>query len=133
MPIRKRPDIQKYIKRIDNNNLALFANELISDIVIRTQSGKDYINHSFKPYSEKYKKIKSAQYGSSTVNLTQSGKMLNSITWKQIKGGIRLYFNAKSQNDKAHGNQVKNGRKFFALSNNQIKGLKKKLSKILMK
>lgn len=113
----------------DTKKLVPIANEIKADIIQRTQSGKDINERSFKPYSKSYAKTKSTR----TVNLTVKQQMLNAIDWKQIKGGIRFYFNSKEQNDKAYENQYKNGRKFFGLSIKDKKAIQKEFQKIYLK
>lgn len=121
MKITKKPKFDKYIKAVSNlrDGLATKSNEAIIDIQKRTQSGKDVKGSSFKPYSKAYKAYKAKGYGSSKVNLTQTGNMLHSITFKKIKDGIRLYFGTSIENKKAYHNQITNGRKFFGLSKKQ--------------
>jgi phage gpG-like protein len=121
MKITKKPNFGKYKKAVDNlkQGLGTATNETITEIQKRTQSGKDYKGSSFTKYSDDYKEYKSKHYGSSRVNLTQTGNMLHSITSKKIKNGIRLYFGSSSENKKAYHNQVTNRRKFFGLSTKQ--------------
>ena len=130
MPFKKTIDFKKLEKKINdkvNKNLALLGNEVIADLIHRTQSGKDVNNRTFKGYTAAYKKSKKKSHGSK-VNLTASGNMLNNITWKKIKNGIRIYFSSKQERDKAHGNQRK--RKFFGLDRRQKKRIAKKLNKL---
>jgi len=56
--------------------------------------------------------------------------MLNNITWREIKNGIRLYFSSSYENKKAHGNQVKNKRRFMGVDPKQEKEIIKRLSKL---
>lgn len=125
--LKKKINFNKLSEKITKNNLPLIGNEIVVDIIKRTQSGKDVNNKSFKKYTPEYKKEKSKNFGSSKVNLTRKQQMLNSITWKKIPNGITLFFNSKAENDKAHGNQVKNKRKFFGVDPKQAKLIKKKL------
>lgn len=125
----KKPNLAKYAKRMTDNNLPLIANEIISDIVIRTQKGKDVNNRSFKPYSKAY----SIKKGTTSVNLTQSGRMLNSITFRKLPNGIRLFFGASKENKKAHGNQSKNNRKFFGLDKSQVDYINNYIKKRILK
>jgi len=108
-------------------NLALLGNEIVVDMEKRTQNGKDVNNKIFKPYSASYKKTKNKTHGSK-VNLTASGKMLNNITWKMVKNGLRFYFSSKAERDKAHSNQKK--RKFFGIDRRQKARIVKKLRKL---
>lgn len=97
----------------------------------RTQSGKDRDGKSFKPYTASYRKQKAEEFGNSRPNLTRTGQMLNSISWKNIKDGIRFYFNSAEQNSKAFYNQKT--RKFFGFTKRETTQLKKQLTKIITK
>lgn len=127
--LKKKPNFKKWQEHIKvEKQLPLVANEIISDIVLRTQSGRDVNNKAFKKYSEDYANKK----GSTKVNLTASNDMLNSITWTTLKGnkkGIKLYFSSTNQHNKAKGNQKT--RKFFGLSTQQRKQLIKDLQKAM--
>lgn len=129
MPIKqtKKPDWDKYIKRIKDLDRTLLANgpEVKSGIIKRTKSGVDVNNKSFKPYSKAYRH-------NGKVDLTIKGRMLNSILFKRIRNGIKLYFPA-SENAKAYANQISYRRKFFGLDRKQIKGLKKLIIKAIVK
>ena len=114
---------RKYLK----NNLPLLANDIIDDIQERTRKGFDRNNRTFEKYTVSYAREKVEKYGSSRPNLTRTGKMLNSITWKKINNGIRIYFNSDQQLKKARGNQKK--RKFFGLDPLQRKRIRKDLKK----
>jgi phage gpG-like protein len=54
----------------------------------RTASGRDIKDQSFKPYSKAYAEKK----GSHFVNLTVSGKMLDSIRKQSFRNKVRIYF-----------------------------------------
>ena len=129
--LKSKINFAKKKKDISTNHLAPFANELKVDMVNRTQSGKDRNQRGFKSYSKDYKKEKSKEFGSSKVNLTRTGQMLNGIDWKKITGGIRFYFNSNEQNTKAFHNQKT--RKFFGFGDKETKLLKEDLSKIYKK
>jgi len=126
--LKKRPNIKKYEKKINTvlqRNINLIGMEVQRGIIKRTQKGLDVSNKSFKPYKKPYAKKK----GSSTVNLTEKQNMLNAIRFKKISKGIRFYFPNRIENAKAHGNQVKNKRKFFGLD---VK-LEKRVGRIILK
>jgi len=91
----KKADFGKVRKRVKKPllNLRLLGNEITVDIIKRTQTSKDRKGKSFKQYSQAYRKIKAEKYGVTKPNLTATGNMLNSITYKQISNGIRIYFN----------------------------------------
>ena len=131
MPVKK-PDFTRIKKRIDGigQNLPIIGNNIVYGIVRRTQRGLDVNNKKFKRYSKGYGKYKAKEYGSKDVNLTQSGKMLNSITWRKTKNGIRIYFRSREESQKAHGNQKRMKRVFFGLDKEQIKYIKKEIKKL---
>ena len=118
--LKKSININKvYNKVVDRkvvSNLQKLGNEVITDVIVRTQHGKDINNRAFKKYSPSYKKAKAKSFGTK-VNLTRTGKMLNSITWKKIRNGIRVYIASKAERDKAVGNQKT--RKFMGLDRRQ--------------
>lgn len=129
--LKSKIDFKKKIRAIDENHLETFGNELKAEIISRTQSGKDINKNAFKPYSNKYKKEKQKDFGSSTVNLTRTQQMLNAIDNKKIPNGIRLFFNSTQQNEKAYFNQTVNKRNFFGFDNSYLEKLGKKLAKII--
>ena len=131
MKVTKKPNIKKYKDRVAKNNLPLFANEIITDIIERTQNKKDVNLRRFNKYTKPYAKQKGTSR--TNVNLTDTGKMLNSIKWKKIKNGIEIYFSGSEQNAKAHGNQIKNKRKFFGIDRRQREKLIKKIGEIIIK
>ena len=120
-------------KKAESVNISLMGNEIISDIIGRTQSGKDVNNLGFKPYSRLYAMRKQKEFGTATVNLTRTQKMLNSITYKEIPKGLRFYFNASEQSTKAYHNQITNKRKFFGLSDESLQKIRKFISKQITK
>ena len=128
MRVKKTIKWGKYKKRIKNTGDTLYSvsESLIVGIIKRTQSGKDKNKKGFKAYSKNYSKT-------GKVNLTDRGTMLHSITRKKIKNGIRLFFGSANENAKAHGNQVKYGRKFFGLDKEQKKLIKRRLGKFIVK
>lgn len=127
MPNFKKPNFRKKAMSLQKNYLPLYANDVKLSITKRTQAGKDINNKSFKKYSKEYAKKK----GSVRVNLTDTGQMLNSIDWKKIPYGVRMYFNSTEQRNKAKGNQ--NKRKFFGIDPTARQRLQKQLQKIYHK
>jgi ABC-type phosphate transport system ATPase subunit len=126
--VTKTPKWGKYKKRLKKTDDALYsvAEAIIVGIINRTQSGKDKNKKGFKAYSKSYGK-------SGTVNLTEKGTMLHSIDRKKIKNGIKLFFSNTNENAKAHGNQVKYGRKFFGIDKKQKELIKRRLGKYIVK
>lgn len=127
----KKPNFKKIEKRIVNSRikkLEQLSSEIILGIINRTQKGKNISLQSFKRYTREYAKAKAKAHGSSKPNLTREQSMLNSITSKRLKNGIRIGFGSVSEAKKAQGNQKK--RKFFGLDKKQRAWIKKKLSKL---
>ena len=131
MPVKRTVNFKKYTGKIDDFEKVMNqnANEFIAGIIRRTQSGSDSKMRGFRPYSNSYAVDKAKEFGSSRVNLTRTGNMLNSITHKRIRGGVRLYFSAGQELRKADINQNKLGRRFFGLDKKQILFAKDKLKK----
>jgi len=127
----KKIDFKKKAKEIQKNYLAVYAQEILTIIINRTRRGIDNNGKQFKPYKKTTIDIK----GSSIVNLTDSGKMLDQgLTYKKIRNGLRLYLRGSreaglSNNDVAFRNK-KMGREFLGLTKQEIKEYTKKLSKI---
>jgi len=141
MGLKKKIDFRRLTVRLTKNNLPLIGNKVMKDIIVRTQKGKDRDNRKFEKYTDEYldsywtpgkrgqkrtdkKRVKDVK---TIPNLTKSQNMLNAMRWKKITDGIRLYFQGKENNSKAHGNQVKNGRKFLGVDDKQAKKIKKDL------
>ncbi len=126
--VTKQPNWGKYIKRLKKTDDTMYsvAESIIVGIINRTQSGKDKNKKGFKGYSKNYKK-------SGTVNLTDTGTMLQSIDRKKIKNGVKLYFPNTNENKKAYGNQVKYKRNFFGLDKQQKELIKQRIGKHVVK
>lgn len=140
--MKKNFSFKKYEKVIVDNRvkkLQKMANEIINDVIERTKNSKDVNLRPFRRYSTAYGIRKKKQLGVSKPNLYDTPKakgeqrsvthMLDSITFKKIKRGIRVYFISTEQNDKAHGNHYKHGRKFFGTDRRQRARIMKRLSK----
>lgn len=124
--LKKKINFKKVRRVIIEGRLDKLKKESLNietGIILRTQSGKDVNLKSFKPYSESYKKTKGGK-----VNLTATGAMLHAISNKNIPNGVRFYFNASSETQKAGWNQKV--RKFFGIDKKQIKHLKKVMGKL---
>jgi hypothetical protein len=65
--------------------------EVTTHIRTRTENGKDINNRSFEAYSDSTIEQKKRKGQSTSVNLKDSSKMLNSIRWKNITNGIEVY------------------------------------------
>ena len=110
------------------NKLRLEAGNIEAGMIKRTQRGLDVNLKSFDPYSKEYKAYKRKKGRSGKVDLTFTGNMLNAMTHKTIPNGVRFYFNAKAQRDKARWNMAT--RYFFGADVKQIAYLKKKMEKL---
>ena len=131
--LKKKIDFTKKRNNIAKNYLNLFALELQSDIVTRTQRGVDKNGTSFKAY----KPSTIAKKGSSIVNLQDTFKMLKSLSFKPIRDGIRFYLQGTrtkglSNNDVAYYNK-KNGREFLGFPKKEIVKLKDNLTELYKK
>lgn len=96
-------------KGYDSEERRSIGVDIIDRIIDRTKSGKDKNGEDFTGYTPEYKKsfdFKLAGKGS-TVNLTLSGEMLNSLEVLETSdGSITIGYrpNDKFNNDKAEGN-----------------------------
>lgn len=126
--IRKKPNFNKYIARVKKSDSTLYSiiEFIIVGIIKRTQSGRDKDNKQFKRYS--------AQYGKTgTVNLTETGSMLQSIDRKKITNGVRLYFPNFTEARKAYHNHKTFKRPFFGVDKKQREQIAKRLGKFIVK
>ena len=124
--LKKKINFNKVRKTVIEGRLDKLKKEALNietGIINRTQSGKDVKGKGFKKYSSAYAKKKGGK-----VNLTDTGAMLQAISNKNIPNGVRFYFNASAETKKASWNQKL--RKFFGVDKEQIKYLKKKMSKL---
>jgi len=127
----KLPDIEK---NIDQEFSALLE-EAITEIRIRTQSGRDKNGRSFKSYSPAYKKKRIESGRDGRPSLLWSGAMQAAITQTVEKrnGSFigTVFFNSTFEALKAKGN-IGNGRDFFGFSREQITRITKQLRSILL-
>lgn len=126
--ISKKPNFKKYKARVKNSDSFLYSiiEFLIVGIIKRTQSGRDKNNKGFRPYS--------AQYGKrGTVNLTETGSMLQSIDRKKIANGVRLYFPNFTEARKAYQNHKTFKRPFFGIDKKQKEQIVKRIGKFIVK
>ncbi len=92
------------------------ALEIKEKIVSRTQTGKDLHGKAFKPYTLKY----ATKEGKTTVNLTNSGVMLNAISQKALSNDTaKIFFmtNESAELAKIHNDGEGNmpQRRFFGV------------------
>ena len=128
--LKKKINFKKRKQNIAKNYLNLFGLELQSDIVTRTQRGIDKNGKQFRGYKQSTIKKK----GSSIVNLQDTFRMLKSVSFKPITGGIRFYLSGSrnkglTNNDVAYYNK-KNKREFLGFTKKETAELKKELTKI---
>lgn len=129
--LKKKIDFNKVRKVVIDGRLEKLRKEALNietGIINRTLKGKDVKGASFKPYSKQYADEKSSKGKGKTVNLTNTGAMLQAISSKKIPNGIRFYFSASAETKKASWNQKL--RKFFGVDKGQVKYLKKKMGKL---
>lgn len=127
MSVRKRINFKKVNRVIIDDRVKQLRKEagnIEVGIINRTQGGKDVDSRSFKPYSKAYAR----QKVSNKVNLTKTGAMLQAISHKAIPMGIRFYFSARAETNKAYWNQKT--RKFFGVDRKQVKYIKSKLGRL---
>lgn len=123
LKVTKTPNFNKWKKELKSTpeKINTLGNQVVVEIRTNTQSkSQDKNERRFKPYSKKYAIEKAKDFGSSKVNLTRTGRMLNSITFDKIDNGIRFYFNTAEENNKAYQNTVR-GRDFFGISQRRFK------------
>lgn len=134
------PQLSKGFEKALAKELDGAVSDGISDMKARIQKGKDVNLRPFKKYSEQYRKRKKARgRKTSPPDLTFSGKMLGSITYKRIGGGatqVREVFFASAEEAKKAAGNIKT-RDFFGFDkkitkklqttiNNKIRELLKK-------
>lgn len=102
-----------------------------TEIVLRTQDGKDADGKPFDEYSPKYAKYR-AKRGRKTdpVDLTFTGNMLAAIQTRveDTTDGARgvIFFNSALEAAKARGNMER--RRFFGLSDEQVRRIRQRLA-----
>ena len=109
---------------VKRRTLAYIANAEIARIKDRTQNkGKDFRGNPFIPYSKKYTRAKIKESGH--VDLTDTGQMFSSLTYRLANKSANLFFSQGFQNRKAYYHDVagvgkkKVKRPFFRLSDKE--------------
>ncbi|TXH08777.1 MAG: hypothetical protein E6R03_17650 [Hyphomicrobiaceae bacterium] len=134
------PDIAGKARKLKDDSERILAQEIEiarGEIDARTQAGLDVENNPFKPYSPFYKAEREQRGYSTEVNLTVTGTMLRSMTSRveAIANGLAgvIFFIsgrpdgesnaeiARKHNEGDYGTGRKKVRKFFALSEKQIR------------
>lgn len=109
---------------VKRRTLAYIANAEIARIKDRTQNkGKDFKGNPFITYSKKYTRAKIKESGH--VDLTDTGQMFSSLTYRLANKSANLFFSQGFQNRKAYYHDVagvgkkKVKRPFFRLSDKE--------------
>lgn len=109
---------------VKRRTLAYIANFEVAQIKDRTQNkGKDYRGNPFAPYSKRYSRRLVKESGH--VDLTDTGQMFSSLTYRLSKNNANLFFGRNQENKKAYFHDVtgvgkkKVKRKFFRLSDKE--------------
>ena len=109
---------------VKRRTLAYISNAEIFRIKDRTQNkGKDFRGNPFIPYSKKYTRAKIKESGH--VDLTDTGQMFSSLTYRLANNSSNLFFSQGFQNRKAYYHDVagvgkkKVKRPFFRLSDKE--------------
>lgn len=118
-------------------DLGIIMQDLVSDIKIRTDQGRDADGAGFKPFSDSYAKRLKKLGRSTRPTLRFSGQMIDSIQSKiertanaiigiiyALPGRVNRYGNATNTDLIRYNNETRN---FFALSTQQIQNLINKL------
>jgi hypothetical protein len=135
MPKVSKDDFKPYFeieldKSYGPSEREAIAQEVIDEIVTRTEGGLDADNKKFVGYSKLYAREK----GQSNVDLTFSGEMLSEIKLLQSKSGkIRIGFDKGYEGiGKVEGNilgtygnerPVNKGRNFLGITDQDLKGI----------
>ena len=101
-------EVQAIVKKISQRSSSAIKKALanasayeVMAIKERTQvKGIDYRNRPFKPYSPKYKRAGVKQSG--VVDLTDTGQMFSSLTFKATESKGTLFFRQQQANKKAY-------------------------------
>tara|TARA_Y100000015_G_scaffold43106_1_gene52260 strand:- start:111 stop:575 length:465 start_codon:yes stop_codon:yes gene_type:complete len=138
-------EIQAVVKKIEKRTksavkkaLANAAAFQVGAIKKRTQTkGVDFKNRPFKPYSLKYKRRLVKQSG--VVDLTDTGQMFSSLTFRATESKGTLFFRQQAANRKAFfHDQAGAGRKkvirpFFSIGDDEEKKIEKIFFQVLDK
>ena len=132
MIVKRKVNFKKMKKRVTDTEKSvwLLATDVIIGIKARTLKGTDMYLQKFEAYTEQYKAYKGSKGRSTTPNLVFRGTMLNSMAYKKISNGARLYFNTVNERVKASANHNGYKRYFFGLDKNQSKYITKQLREI---
>jgi len=132
--VTKTPDFKGILKTLiaTDEEVVSVATKFIVDIQERTQLGRDANKRAFKPYNKEYKHYRNTKGRTSKVNLTFNNHMLHGMRVKKYRSGAMIYFKEK-ENDKAFYNHEAMGRKFFALDDDQVGYMYKRIGTFIAK
>ena len=132
--VTKTPNFNRLLRTINTTDEEIIsvATSFIVGIQKRTQQGKDANKRAFKPYDKEYKHYRNTKGRTSKVNLTFHNQMLHGMRVKKYRGGAMIYFKGK-ENDKAFYNHEVLGRKFFALDDDQVNYMYKRIGTFIAK
>ena len=130
-------EIQAIVKKIEKRSTSAIKKALanasafeVGAIKKRTQQkGIDYKGRPFKPYSVKYKRAAVKQSG--VVDLTDTGQMFSSLTFKATESKGTLFFRQQQANrkaffhDEAGAGRKKVIRPFFRIGKDEEKKIEK--------
>lgn len=112
-----------------HQNFRLAVSDLQTKIVIDTEAGKDIFGNTFeKKYSEPYRKWREKKgYRTDPPNLRVTGTMMRSLNtrFEVLGDSIRAIMGFSDSSEKVKGNLKY--RKFFGLTAESIKEIKKRL------
>lgn len=130
----KAPNFQKLGASIQENigrEFATIMSDEVTAMKLRTTSGYDYKGKAFKKYAPSTIKIRKAAGRNTTfVDLTFTGKMLQSLTYNiNIVGNVLkgiIFFQSPSESEKARFN-LELGRDFFGISSQRLTKIKQRI------
>jgi len=139
--IKVKKAVGKVSKQIDKAIKKALANASafqVGAIKKRTQTkGVDFQGRPFKPYSLKYKRRLVKQSG--VVDLTDTGQMFSSLTFRATESKGTLFFRQQAANrkaffhDEAGAGRKKVIRPFFSIGNDEEKKIEKIFFQVLDK
>ena len=121
-------------KKLSDNSdsLKVIGTRIKNNIFIRTNAGKDFNFKPFKPYSPKYAK----KNNKTTVNLTLTGEMLNTMVYRTLaKDKGKIFFSTADAREKATWHNITGAgrskiiREFFGVNDKDNESAVKELNK----
>ena len=107
--------IKRKVPSASSKGIAVASTFIQNAIKDRTRQGKSVSGGAFKPYSRKYRAVRSKRGASLTPNLFFSGQMLGNMTFKKLSSSKgQVFFPNRTQNVKAFFNDQ--SRPFFSVN-----------------